>query len=64
MRVLLHAVWGIVIFLVVMGLTTLMVASTLDSAVSPEQLDYLIGRKIFWLLGSTRLILFVCSKHS
>ena len=35
MRVLLHAVWGIVIFLVVMGLTTLMVASTLDSAVSP-----------------------------
>ena len=44
MRVLLHAVWGIVIFLVVMGLTTLMVASTLDSAVSPEQLGYLVGR--------------------
>ena len=63
MRVLLHAVWGIVIFLVVMGLTTLMVASTLDSAVSPEQLGYLVGRKIFWLLGGTGLILFVCSRR-
>lgn len=61
MQVLSHAIWGIVIFLVLTGFTTLVIASALDSAVSPEQLGYLVGRKILWLLGGTGLILFVCS---
>src|SRR5690606_37547916 len=64
MRILVHAVWGVVIFLVLMGLTTLVIASVLDAAVSPEQLGYMVGRKIFWLLGGTGLILFVCSRRA
>ena len=63
MRILVHAVWGVVIFLVLMGLTTLVIASVLDAAVSPEQLGYMVGSKIFWLLGGTGLILFVCSRR-
>ena len=61
MRVLFHAIWGIVIFFSLMGLTTLVIASSLDSAVSPEQLGYMVGRKLFWLLGGTALILFTAS---
>jgi hypothetical protein len=61
MRVLLHIVWFVVIFLSLLGLTALVVASFLSNPMSPEQFGYAVGRYATWLLILTGIILWLSS---
>jgi hypothetical protein len=50
MRLLLQVVWFVVIFLSLLGLTALVVASFLPDPMSPAQFGYAVGRYAVWLL--------------
>ena len=61
MRALLHIVWFAVIFLSLLGLTALVVASFLPNPMSPEQFGYAVGRHAVWLFIVTGIILWLSS---
>ena len=63
MRALLQIVWFVVIFLSLLGLTAIVVASFLSNPMSPQQFGYAVGRYAIWLLIAAGIIVWLSSSH-
>jgi hypothetical protein len=63
MRVVTQIIWFLVIFLSLLGLTTLVMASFIHGLISPEQFGYEVGRKAIWLMIASFVIVALASKY-
>ena len=61
MRVLVQIIWFVVIFMSLLGLAALVVASSLPDPMSPQHFGYAVGRYAIWLLVAAAVIVALCS---
>jgi len=61
MRTAIHVAWFLVIFLALLGVYTLLVASFLNGPVYPQEFGYKVGQSVFPLIAISGAIVYFSS---